>query len=120
MTVTKAGAELKLKNVQCFGCHQKGHVLSDCPEKKAKKPARVIQTDQALAVTSSESVEHRDADPWEQSSPAEATDSEVNTAEESQESWMRVLTADAVDNSGDGQSAKLVGPPSRLMWRSRL
>jgi len=34
--VTKAGAELKLKKVKCFGCHQKGHVLSDCPEKKAK------------------------------------------------------------------------------------
>ena len=40
---TKAGAELELKNVKCFCCHQKGHVLIDCPEKKAKKPAWVIQ-----------------------------------------------------------------------------
>ena len=112
--VTKAGAELELKNVKCFGCHQKGHVLNDCPEKKA---ARVIQTDQALAVTSSESTEaaeHRDANPWELLSLTEKTDSEVNTSEESQESWMRVLTTEAEDNSGDGQSAKLVWPTFKV------
>jgi len=37
--VAKGGLEMEVKNVKCFGCHQKGHVVSDCPDKKPKKPA---------------------------------------------------------------------------------
>ena len=42
---------MELKNIKCLGCHQKWHVVSDCPEKKHEKPARVMQTD--LTVVSS-------------------------------------------------------------------
>jgi len=49
--VAKEGSEMELKNAKCFGYHQKGHVVNDCPEKKPKKPTRVIQTD--LTVVSS-------------------------------------------------------------------
>ena len=115
--VAKAGAELELKNVKCFGCHQKGHVISDCPEKKLKKPSRVIQADQASATTSpgpKDAADTRDADPWEQSPQVDTTAESVKQSEELKESWMRVLTADTGEEPEDSQSAKLVGPTFKV------
>ena len=109
--VAKGSSEMELKNIKCFGCHQKGHVISDCPEKKAKKSRRVIQTEQTIV----NSAETKDVDPWDQSvatSQPESSDNQLTNGP--RESWMRVLTAATEEESGDSQSAKLVGPAFKV------
>ena len=109
--MAKGSSEMELKNVKCFGCHQKGHVISDCPERKAKKPSRVIQTEQTIV----SSAETSGVDLWNQ--PVVSSQTELPNSQETsgpQEPWMCVLTASTEDDSGDGQSAKLVGPTFKV------
>ena len=40
--------ELGLKSVKCFGCHKKGHVVSEFPDKKNKESARMIHAEGML------------------------------------------------------------------------
>ena len=42
---TRGNEKLELKNVKCFGCHKKGHVVSECPDKKKTESSRLIQTE---------------------------------------------------------------------------
>jgi len=114
--VAKGGSEMELKNIKCVSYHQKGHVVSDSPEKKPKKPIRVIQTD----LTVVHSTKTRDVDPWDQlveSSLSELPDNQGTSGPK--EPWMCVLTASTEDDSGDSQAAKLVGSTRRSVWTLR-
>ena len=41
-TSTGGTRELGLKSVKCFGCHKKGHVVSECPDRKRIESAWMI------------------------------------------------------------------------------
>ena len=66
-----------------FGCHKKGHVVSECPDKN-KESSRVIQAESTTHSTSTETA---------------ATDL-----------WIQVLIVLKEDDPEDNHSAKLVGP----------
>ena len=57
---TRGNVELELRNIKCFGCHKKGHVVSKCPDKN-KESSRVIHANNAIPTTSTETMA---ADPW--------------------------------------------------------
>ena len=80
--------ELGLKSVKCFGCHKKGHVVSECPDRKKVETARVIQADVETHLPNQEVAA---IDPW-----------------------IRVLTASKEDDIIDDHSAKLVGPTFKV------
>ena len=44
-TNARGNPELELRNVKCFGCHKRGHFVSECLDKKNSKSSRVIQAD---------------------------------------------------------------------------
>ena len=75
-------AELELRNIQSFGCHKKGHVISACPEKRNKESSRVIQTDCAA--------------------PA------ISTGAMATDPWIRVLTVTKGDDPVDDNAVRLV------------
>ena len=87
-TNTRGNPELELRNVKCFGCHKKGHVVSECPDKKNRDSSRVIQADQDIPTITTETVT---PDPW-----------------------IRVLTATKEDNVADDKVIKLVGPTFKV------
>ena len=87
-TNTRGNPELELRNVKCFGCHKKGHVVSECPDKKNRDSSRVIQADQDIPTITTETVA---PDPW-----------------------IRVLTATKEDNVADDKVIKLVGPTFKV------
>ena len=80
----RGNGELELKNVKCFGCHKKGHVVSECPDKKNKELPRMIQ--------------------------AECTTHSTSTGATATDPWIRILTAPKEDDTEDNHLAKLVGP----------
>ena len=52
---------MELKNVKCFGCHKKGHIASNCPERKKKRePSRMIQANIPTSTSNNTGLE----DPW--------------------------------------------------------
>lgn len=53
-TNTGGNGELELKNVKCFGCHKKGHVVSECPDKKKRESARMIHANGATCLPNTE------------------------------------------------------------------
>ena len=59
-TNTRGNVELDLRNIKCFGCHKKCHVVSQCLNKN-KESSRVIQADSATPTTSTVTMS---ADPW--------------------------------------------------------
>ena len=67
-----------------FGCHKKGHVISECPDKKNKKLLRVIQAKYTIHSTSTDRT---------------ATDP-----------CIRVLITTKEDDAEDNYLAKLVEP----------
>ena len=80
-------SEMELKNVKCFGCHKKGHMVSNCPKKK-KEPTRMIQ--------------------------ANIPTSTSNNTAMTTDPWIRVLSA--IDNSdaNKDQGVPLVGPAYKV------
>ena len=53
--------ELGLKSVKCFGCRKKGHVVSECPDRKKSESARMIQADVETLLPD---LQVADIDPW--------------------------------------------------------
>ena len=80
-TGTGGTGELGLKSFKCFGCHKKGHVVSEFPEKKNKESARMIHAEDATRP--------------------------LNTYEAAVDPWIRVLTASKEVKTVDDHSAKL-------------
>ena len=80
-------SEMELKNVKCFGCRKKGHMVSNCPEKK-KESTRMIQ--------------------------ANIPTSTSNNTAMTTDPWIRVLSA--IDNSdaNKDQGVPLVGPAYKV------
>ena len=58
---TGGNAELGMKSVKCFGCHRRGHVVSECPDKKNKESARMIHAEGATHLPNTEEAI---TDPW--------------------------------------------------------
>ena len=87
-TSTGGTGELGLKSVKCFGCRKKGHVVSECPDRKKSESARMIQADVETLLPD---LQVADIDPW-----------------------IRVLTASKEDDTMDNRSARLVGPTFKV------
>ena len=51
---TGGNAELGKKSVKCFGCHRKGHVVGECPDKKNKESAQMIHAEGATHLPNTE------------------------------------------------------------------
>lgn len=85
---TGGNAELGMKSVKCFGCHRRGHVVSECPDKKNKESAQMIHAEGATHLP--------------------------NTEEAITDPWIRILTASKETDTEDDHSAKLVGPTFKV------
>ena len=60
-TSTGSTRELGLKSVKYIGCRKKGHVVSECPDRKKIESARMIQADVKSHLPD---LQVADIDPW--------------------------------------------------------
>ena len=73
---------MEFKNMKCYGCHKKGHIISNCPEKK-RETSRMIQT---------------------------TTTGANNDSLMTSDPWIRILSAADKDEEDTDQGVPLVGP----------